>query len=65
MGYRASQIKQFENQRGGVEPVSPKQQPALAPTTGAQGNLSFKEGKIYKQDGKKYRYTNGQMAELL
>lgn len=65
MGYRASQIKQFESQQGGMEPVSPAQQPALAPTTGAQRNLSFKEGKIYKQGGKKYRYTNGQMVELL
>lgn len=64
MGYRASQIKQFESQRGGVEPVSPAQQPALAPTTGAQGNLSVKEGRIYKQGGKNYRYTNGQMVEL-
>jgi hypothetical protein len=64
MEFRASQIKQFESQQGGMEPVSPIQQPALAPTTGAQGNLSVKEGKIYKQGGKKYRYTNGQMVEL-
>ena len=64
MGYLASQIKQFESQQGGMEPVSPTQQPALAPTTGAQGNLSVKEGKIYKQGGKNYRYTNGQMVEL-
>jgi len=64
MGFRASQIKQFESQQGAVEPVSPAQQPALAPTTGAQGNLSVKEGRIYKQGGKNYRYTNGQMVEL-
>lgn len=64
MGYRAAQIKQFESQQGGMEPVSPVQQPALTPATGAQGNLSVKEGKIYKQGGKNYRYTNGQMVEL-
>jgi hypothetical protein len=63
-GLRAAQIKQFESQQGAVEPVSPAQQPALAPTTGAQGNLSVKEGRIYKQGGKNYRYTNGQMVEL-
>jgi hypothetical protein len=63
-GLRISQIKQFESQQGGMESVSPAQQPALAPTTGAQGNLSVKEGKIYKQGGKNYRYTNGQMVEL-
>lgn len=64
MGYRAAQIRQFESQQGGMEPVSPVQQPALTPTTGTQGNLSVKEGRIYKQGGKNYRYTNGQMVEL-
>ena len=41
MGYRASQIKQFEGQQVGVEPVSPTQQPALAPNK-IQTNISPK-----------------------
>lgn len=41
MGYRASQIKQFEGQQVGVEPVSPAQQPALAPNK-IQTNISPK-----------------------
>jgi len=41
MGFRASQIKQFESQQGVIEPVSPTQQPALAPNT-IQRNISPK-----------------------
>jgi hypothetical protein len=63
-GLRISQMKQFESQQGVGGPVSPAQQPALVPTTEAQGNLSVKEGRIYRQGGKNYRYTNGQMVEL-
>jgi hypothetical protein len=63
-GLRISQMKQFESRQGVGEPVSPTQPPALAPITGGQGNLSVKEGRIYRQGGKNYRYTNGQMVEL-
>lgn len=41
MGYRASQIKQFESQQEAGEPVSPTQQPALAPNK-TQTNISPK-----------------------
>ena len=41
IGYRAAQIRQFESQQGGMEPVSPAQQPALAPNK-IQTNISPK-----------------------
>ena len=39
-------------------------QQGLVPSAGTTQNQSFKEGKIYKQGGKQYKYTNGQFVEL-
>ena len=39
----------------GLQPTAPKQGAAIP---------SAKEGRIYRQGGKNYRYTNGQMVEL-
>lgn len=39
-------------------------QQGLVPSAGTTQNPSFKEGKIYKQGGKQYKYTNGQFVEL-
>ncbi len=48
----------------GMQAISPTQQPQLAPSPETQKTPSFKEGKIYKQGGKQYRYANGQFVEL-
>jgi hypothetical protein len=39
-------------------------QQGLAPSTGKPQNPSMKEGKIYRQNGKNYKYTNGQFVEM-
>ena len=73
LGYLQNQIDQFYAQRGMENPIgstTPQPrgiapQPALAPsTTSMPTTPQVKEGKVYKQDGKMYRYTNGQFIEL-
>jgi hypothetical protein len=42
----------------GMQPIS------SAPSAVSLQNPSMKEGKIYRQNGKNYKYTNGQFVEL-
>jgi hypothetical protein len=61
-----SRINQYRAQKAGMampqgeQPLSPEQ-PPLSPEPKQSG---FTEGKIYKQDGIRYRYTNGQFVPV-
>jgi hypothetical protein len=54
-----SRISQYRAQKGGT--AMPQSEPPLSPEPEQSG---FMEGKIYKQDGLRYRYTNGQFVPV-
>jgi hypothetical protein len=54
-----SRINQYRAQKGGM--AMPQGEPPLSPEPEQSG---FTEGKIYKQDGIRYRYTNGQFVPV-
>ena len=54
-----SRINQYRAQKGGT--AMPQGEPPLSPEPEQSG---FMEGKIYKQEGLRYRYTNGQFVPV-
>jgi hypothetical protein len=54
-----SRINQYRAQKSGT--AMPQGEPPLSPEPEQSG---FMEGKIYKQDGLRYRYTNGQFVPV-
>jgi hypothetical protein len=68
MSIQAQRMDAAKAKMGAVNQPIPKQQgipePSMPSTTSMPTTPQVKEGKVYKQDGKMYRYTNGQFIEL-
>lgn len=68
MSIQAQRMDAAKARMGAVNQPTPKQQgipePSMPSTTSTSTAPQVKEGKVYKQGGKMYRYTNGQFVEL-
>ncbi len=68
MSIQAQRMDAAKARMGAVNQPTPKQQgipePSMPSTTSTPTNSQVKEGKVYRQGGKMYRYTNGQFVEL-
>jgi hypothetical protein len=68
--YIGELVKKMDNAKakmGGAMQAAPQQgiqEPSMPSATSTPATSQVKEGKVYKQGGKMYRYTNGQFVEL-